>query len=458
MRTLFVCVPLALLLCAPSPVDAQQVPRPARPYRGLFGGGPPIDPNRDRHELTLTASLTGGYGDVIPAGGSTVGPAPTTQSGATGQAEGQLRYWFGRTGRFFSAEGRGSWLGYTGIDVDPMIGGSGQVRAETGLGRRSDMHASLNVSYDPTLVLGAFTPLLNDVDPTLLPETGQASGVTDQTSWGSAGTVGLNYRWNPRQTTNGSLGYSKRTYLDEFGFDSRSLSAGAGHNWLLSRYTSFRGTYRFSDSSLVASDDSTIPLTEHTLEFGLSYTRRLSATREFHLSGGGGATYVDTLSATSPDPLQYWTPSGHGTFRLGVGRSWAVSVDYRRGVTVLQGVTLEAFSTDAVVLATNGALGRRADLSFSGAYSSGSTDAGPSVSRFGSYGGNVQTQYALSRCCAITASYDYYYYRLRDVPNVPLSFPSQYDSNAIRFGVVVSLPLYGSYAGGTERGGSRGRD
>jgi hypothetical protein len=156
-------------------------------------------------------------------------------------------------------------------------------------------------------------------------------------------------------------------------------------------------------------------------------------------------------------PFHYWTPSGHGTFRLGFGRSWSIAADYRRAVTVLQGVTVESFNTDAVVVETEGALSRRLDLSVSVAYSNGRTGAGDSASRFASYGGLSQLRYAIARCCAATVNYDYYYYSLQDVAGVPSGVPPQYDRNSVLVGFTLWLPLYGSYASSPD-GGSPGRD
>jgi len=458
MRILTASLMLPLVLCAPSPVDAQQVPRPVRPYRGLFGAGPPPEPTRTRHELTLTASMTGGYDDVITPGDSGVTPGMVPQGGFAGLADGNLRYWFGRAGKSISAEGRGFWNGYTDIDVDPMVGASGLVRAETPLGRRNNFNAALDVAYEPTLILGAFTPLQGDVDPNLLPETGQTTGFAEQRSWWSTSSGAFSRRWTTRQMTNLGFAYARRTYLDELGFDSRTSSGSAGHDWLFSRNTSVRGTYRFSRTSFLDAGDSMHPLSDHTVESGLAHTRRLSPTREFYLAGGGGATYVETFNESNDAPLDYWTPSGYATLRLGVGRSWSVSADYRRGITVLQGVTLESFPTNAASVATYGNLGRRVDLTLQGAYSIGQTGDSASSSRFASYSGLARLRYALARCCAASVDYDYYYYRLQDVANVPLGVPNQFDRNSVRVGFVVWLPLYGSYVDAPERGGVRGRD
>ena len=67
------------------------------------------------------------------------------------------------------------------------------------------------------------------------------------------------------------------------------------------------------------------------------------------------------------------------------------------------------------------------------------------------YSGAAQLRYALARCCAVTADYDYYYYKLHDVVR-PAGLPEEYDRNAIRVGLSLWLPLYGAVNGGGREG------
>jgi hypothetical protein len=446
------------------PSQPGQPPLP-RPYRGLFGGGQQPDPNRSRHELTLTLDTLAGYDDILAPTGVDPVASATAESGYTVFGEGNLRYWYGRTGRSISADGRVFSNAYTTIDVGTLVGGNGQVRVETPLGRRSSLTASQSVRYEPSLVLGAFGPLQSDVDQNLLPETGQSNGYVDQRSWSLLTDVGAERRWTPRQMTRATFGYSQQTYLDELGHSSTGMSASIGHESVTSRNTSLLSTYRFTDSTFEGAPGSGgapavagMPLTDHTFEFGGSYTRRLSPTRQLTFSGGGGATYVQTLSTLDRSALDYWTPSGYGSVSMAVGRTWSVVGNYRRGATVLQGVTLQSFATDAFHLGVDGSLSRRIDVYFGASYSNGQAGGGEQLSRFASYDALAQMRYALARCCALSVHYYYYYYRLDDITDVPTGVPDQFDRNAIRIGFTFWLPLYGSYTDGPERarrGGNR---
>jgi hypothetical protein len=91
----------------------------------------------------------------------------------------------------------------------------------------------------------------------------------------------------------------------------------------------------------------------------------------------------------------------------------------------------------------------------SAAFSNGSAGA-DRASRFQIYTGQAQLRFAVSRCCAVSANYNYYYYTSAAV-DLPTGFPDSYDRNAIRVGMTVLLPLFGSYTDPPQRRGGGGR-
>ena len=450
---------LTLVVCASAvTVEAQTAqPRPSRPIRGLFGGSSqPPDPNRTRSELTLTGSILGGYDDYILPGGPT-GPVDPdeVQNGYTGVADFALRYFYGRTVRSFAANLRGFANTYSDIGVDPSIGSALNLDALTNLGRRNSLHATQSMTYEPSLVLGAFGSLQGAVEADVLPESGAGSGIVSQRSWASNTTLALSRRWTPRHTTSLQGGYAKRTYLDALGFDSSTYNAGTEHSWALTRTTNLEGQYEYSDSRVEDDEGRTMPLSDHTVEASISYRRRLTPTRQLQLTGGGGASYVNSQQSFDREPVAYWTPAGHASVRLDVGRTWAIAGDYRRSVEVLQGVTIESFATDAASVRTDGSLGSRFDVALSTAFSNGASGAGQSNGTFSSYGGSAQLRLALARSWAVTVAYDYYYYKLDGIADLPAEVPRQFDRNAVRIGLSMWFPLRGTFAGGGR--GSEGR-
>ena len=92
----------------------------------------------------------------------------------------------------------------------------------------------------------------------------------------------------------------------------------------------------------------------------------------------------------------------------------------------------------------------RANVSITGTYSDGKAHEGDTGS-FSSLGGTAQIQYAVSRCCSLVTSYSYYEHRILDVAAVPTGFPSDFTRNAVRFGMTVWLPLYGTFPADRSR-------
>jgi opacity protein-like surface antigen len=446
MRRLLV-IALVATVSLPAVAAAQMVQRPQRPYRGLFGGGPQPDPNRSRQELTLTASVLGGWDDWISplGGGGQVQPGLAQRSGNSGVGEATIQYWLGQTGRSFSVNGRATTSVYEGINVGPTTAGGLTLRGETDFGRLNHVQLSQDVAYDPALVLGSLAHGgINPAVSSLAPEP--SSGFTEQRSWSSTSTASAMRRWNPRQTTTSGYSFSQRGYLDEFGFDSVTHAADLRHSWTFRRTLSAEGSYRFSDARIDSSRGEA-PLTDQDMQLGLSYSRRLSPSRQLYLSGGIGATFVETLHALDRTQLQYWTPSGRAEARIDVGRSWAIGADYGRAQRVLQGVTVRSFATDSATLQIDGMPSRKTEISISTGYSNGRSGGNQGPGRFETYAGSAQFRYALSRVCAAMVNYDYFYYRLRDIQDLASGFPKEYDRNAVRVGFTFWLPLYGSVSG-----------
>ena len=450
---------LALIVCVQAAeADAQTVQRPTRPYRGLFGGGPPADPTRTSHELTLTTSVLGGHDDVISPNGapSPVEPNQVQQGGFSGFLDATLRYRYGRTTRSISIEGTGITSSYSSIDVGPSAGGYLRLRAETDLGRRHRITAAQDFSLEPTLVMGGFVPLLGELGEAAPPESGGASGFVNQRSRSTRTEATLTRDWTARQGTTVTYNFFRQTYMDDFGINNSANRLSLQHAWAWSRTNSLDVSYGLARTELTDQAGLVTPLTDQRFDIGINHRRRLSPTREVQLSGGAGATHVQTLNGAERSDLSYWVPSGYATVSLDMGRSWAVTGNYRRAVTALPGVTVESFATDAAEVGANGVLARRFEVAMSAAFSNGSAGGADADSRFQIYTGMAQVRYAVARCCALSGNYNYYYYKSAAL-TLPTGFPASYDRNAIRVGLTLLLPFFGTYTNGPDRPAAGGR-
>jgi hypothetical protein len=448
---------LAFAVAAPAPVGAQIVERPARPFRGLFGGGPPPDPNRTRQELTLTSSLFGGYDDILTPGGGVSTSDENAVSGYAGYADVALRYWKGRTNRWFEASGRGYGNAYSNLGYSPYLGGNLWIEGQTQIGRRNQLQASQAVSYEPFFAPG-YGPLIGDLAPEVPSETVSTHGLTDRRSWTVASALSMTRRLTPRQSLRALYRFDGQNYLDAGGMDNLSHAFQASYGSAVTRTGSIRASYGFSRARFKEDPEHDRPLADHSIDLGATYQRRLSRTRQVTFSGGGGAAYVETLNTVTRQPIAYWTPSGHAAVGLDVGRSWLFSLDYRRGVSVLDGISLETFVTDSGAISLGGYLGHRVSTTLSAAYSNGGAGAGGD-GQYNSLDLRAQLDVAVTRWCAAVLLYNYYDYHLRDVVDLEPDVPASFDRNAVRIGITLWLPLYGSYtAPSRPEPGSGGRN
>jgi hypothetical protein len=155
---------------------------------------------------------------------------------------------------------------------------------------------------------------------------------------------------------------------------------------------------------------------------------------------------VQTISAAQDGPLEYLAPSGSLQARVDLGRTWSLSADAHRDVTVLDGVTLQSFLTDVGSLWLGGGIGESWQVVLTGSFSRGAPHEGE-IGSFESATGRAQLQYAFTSCCAVVGTYSYYSHLMRDVSSLAPGFPNRAENNAVRVGMTFWLPLYGRFAG-----------
>jgi opacity protein-like surface antigen len=454
--------PIQLLLFAtvaalalPPAVAAQVLERPRRPFVGVFGGGPAPDPTRVRQEMTLTVNLLGGYDDNLSITDVDSGRPPDPNqdtAGYLGTGDVSLRYWRGTTLKSFEIEGRGYLNSYSNTDVGAIHGGSIRLGGNTPWGRRLTLHFDQRFNVDPLYTLGGgFAPLRDAIGggPALPASNNTSAGLFVRDSWSSDSMISADRALGRRDVLTGSYSFDTRRYSDDQGGSSWAHRASATYAKNFDRSLSLRSTYTYGNTTIeevLNQNTFERPIEEHTIDVGPSYLKRVSRTRQMLVSASIGATHIDTLSSTTSQPLKYWAPYGSAQARLDLGRSWALWGDYRRGMTVLDGLTIQTYFTDSARLNAGGLAASRVELVFTGGIANGRAPRGSnSNSQFNTYLVAMQAQWAISRYLAAVVNYSYFDYKFTDTPDLPAGFQSTFARNSVRFGLRLWTPLVGRY-------------
>jgi hypothetical protein len=442
-----------LLTAIAGQVDAQVLRRPERASR---------PPARTIQELTLTLNSLGGYDDnpvIEGTAGNGLDILTQREPGYTGFADAALRFFRERLGHSFETSGRAYVNSFHNIDLRPSYGGDVQARLTTPLGRRNQLQLAAGGRSDSFYSLGSFSSLRADVGQSALPDANPSNGSYERRSLAGDATISFLGRWSARSAFNAAYRYNFREFRDHIG-DTRSHTGLLDYAHNLRRRSTIRISYRRSNSEYgdrridaeLKQVDILRPVTENSGELGYQHERAVSRTRSLVFAVGGGASYVRTVTLTN-EPLEFQLPSGYASTRLDIARTWSVQADYRRGLSLLEGVTIEQFVTNTGMIRLGGLLGSHSELVFAAGYSTGSAAPGSSGS-IESYNATSQFRYKLTESLSMLFGHTYYSYHLLGVQDLPSGFANRLDRNAIRVGMTLELPLY---SGSPRQGSARGQ-
>ena len=130
---------------------------------------------------------------------------------------------------------------------------------------------------------------------------------------------------------------------------------------------------------------------------------------------------------------------------------------YRRAVSVLQGLTAQAFFADAGSVRLGGLLTDRMEAVFTGVYSNGRVGAARNTSepgRFNSYAVISQFRVPVTGWWSAVVSYSHYQFNLNAVASQTLSISPRAQRNAVSVGFTLQVPLVGPYPDQARRGPS----
>ena len=432
-------VVVAWLMGAPAAL-AQGGPAPqARPYRSLFGGA--AGTVEAPQMLDLSLSLAEAYdanvlGAAVGAAGRT---SPLLEGGLFSALSADLRYSVrGRRGAFSANAGTNIHY-FSEVNEVVPLGQYVGAGVSVPLGRKTTFSTNHGVTYMPSYLQGLFAsplePALGDVIP---PATNLA--VNERQSYSYQGMAEFNHEFTRRTSLSFHGAYRNTTSVGAGAprlNDFSSYNAGGRFNYGLTREMRLRLGYSYTGARYSLQRR---PV-QHNLDLGVDYDRPLSRSRRTRVGFSFGSAVIEAPFSDSPTAVNGTQIRATGDARLShqIGRTWSLRAVYRRDARFVEELSAPAF-TDAITFSTNGFLNRRADVSASASYSSGTL-----VSRVSSpvetYSAEVRLRVGLTNKLAAFGEYLYYFY---DVPlGFPLTstLPPRVSRNGVRLGIAWWLPV-----------------
>lgn len=396
----------------------------------------------------FSVDVLGGYDDSSAQDASTGGgvgaPPLQTAPGSVGLADLALVYGRSRGSRQFSIDARTGVTGYSGIGLGPSQRASFGVTAATPLGRSVTLRVGNQVSYDSLYAADAFGPIAGEVPVNELPTSTALSAVLRRRSWASATSLGLDRTFGRRVTTSLQYAFDYRDFLDEADPSSHTHGVRTSYDHKFGRSGSLNAEYSYSQGEFVGGVQvlDQRPLSTHSVEVGPQFSRRISPRRSLIVGFGAGATRVSTVTGPLQEIAEFWTPFGHATVRVDLARSWALTGNFRRTASVLDGLTPETYVSDTFGAAVGGNVGSRVQVTFSGGAANGRLGATSTVtSEYTSYVGSAQASVNLTRTISALVNYSRYQYAFGGDPIISNGVPQQFSRNAIRVGLSYAMPL-----------------
>ena len=430
-----VVLAFVVAMCVPALAGAQVLERPRRERQPRH--------EESWREVTLSASTLGSYDDNLAAEQTLLNPDVSFPPGYTGYADTALRLEQGKGAKSFDVSGRAYVNSFRNVGMEPMYGGDAQ--AHFTAGTRHRFEAWQGFRNEPFYNLGGFAPFRHVTEGSAVPDENPLNGSSARRSWSAASRIDVTSQWSPRNALGMSLGYDTRNYNDLVG-DTRGGVGSVFYSRNTGRRSRLRFSYGYADSRLL-DVGGWIPLQTHTADGGLEVEHRFSPTRRLFISFGAGGIRATTFDRLTSEVADLWLPAGFGTMRLDWARTWSISADYRRVVGAIQGISGEAFTTDAALVSVGGFVAKSLALELSVGYADGGASVG-STSSYDTLTTAAQLQWHFSTAWSALVSHDRYQYSLRGIDPI-LHLPEDVNRNAVRVGLAMNLPL-GSRRSRTE--------
>jgi hypothetical protein len=401
------------------------------------GGAAPAKVRKEPPQtMVLNLGLFGGGADELTAAQGDGRPAPGLHTDGDALMTYRLR-----AGRATFAVNARSVLRYDGARTAPA-----PIREQGGLefsltGSHSQLRVSQSVSYSPYYQFGALPDAALALRSDPLNETAQSHGDFANTDLKTVQSMtGIDWSQTINRLYTLSVGYDvRRTTFGGQNLDLSSQDISVLVVRRLSRHVSLRTGYgqRFANSTFAQ----TTSVRNHDLDLGLDYRRALSGSRRTTVGFRSGAAVTPQNQGTA------FNLTGSAELTRQMGRTWSARVAFDRTVQPLEGFTQPLLS-NAVTSTVTGALGRRARVSSSAGFTTGTVGLGPtSGNTFSDWTGAAALHVTLTRRSALEAQYFWYGHRFgTDVLLAP-GLANGLSRNGLRVGITWRAPLLGHLRG-----------
>ena len=420
---------LAAIVAAPA-AHAQY--RAERPYRGLFGGGGVADPQQS---LIASGSLGGGFDNNVVADAlfgeqQAIGTQDERVSGGVGQASGSLAYSLNTSSLSFNASSGTTVHYYPSLESRFMrryfgsVGASVRATREITLtGTATYMPYSLSSFYPYSTTLATPGVAAPDID--------FSSSLEHYLTYSG----GVSYlRQLSRRTRLGADYTLQRWDGTAFSEDYTNHTAGGRLIFEINRGLNLRAGYQYSAADY---GPTARQFNHHFIDAGVDYNRPLSFSRRTTLSISTG-----TSATSNPDDGQTrLNATGSAQLTHEIGRTWAATVSYARGVN-LDAAWGDVVTSDSANVSYGGLISRRLSFESSAQASTGHVGFVSSANSFESYYGNASLGYALTRHLDFGVTYAYYRHRFDSGVALPTDFVNQFNRHSVRASVSVWAPLF----------------
>jgi hypothetical protein len=410
---------------------------------------------RATNDMNLDVSFLTGYdqnpvqvpgtGVGLPVFGGLAAPRP---SGPLALLDSNLSYQHASSKRVFTTGTRGYMNSYRSTGSGPLFGGDASVGLSF-IGRRNTFSLTQEYQNAPYYTAGVLGPISGvGGNPTLAFTNGRTwalgSGAAWDREWTRTTHSVLNYHY-------GRFGYQA---LNQAQFVNESHSGSLNISRDIGRRMKANATLQRSVTSN-RQGNSYQPITEDYVEGGPSYSRPLSGTRSFTISGKAGASRIHSSASASRGPYEYWTPRYSVTGGFDLGRTWSLTGSYQRMVSIPY--ALNTTPTEYVTHNVNGGVGgqmsERLQFSASLAFTNGRTGT-PALAglnaTYHAYTYTGQLSYALSNSLSAMFNAGYVQTHMNSLASLQFGTVPNLQRTQVRGGLAWNLPIIGS---GRRRGG-----